>query len=158
MGVVCEFVFLVIGGDFMSDFSRFMKGNKVVKNNTFFAATKSLCDEDGLPMQWEIRPISSTENDLLRDECTIDIPINGRNNSFRQKLSTTKYILKMICSSVVYPNLNDKVLQDSYGVMCPEDLIRAMIDDPGEYGVFANFIQKFNGFVTISDEVDQAKK
>lgn len=30
----------------------------------------------------------------------------------------------MICASVVEPNLNDKDLQNSYGVMTPEDLIR----------------------------------
>ena len=64
----------------------------------------------------------------------------------------------MICASVVEPNLNDKDLQNSYGVMTPEDLIREMIDDPGEYNSFAEFIQNFNGFTeTLDEKVEKAK-
>ena len=64
----------------------------------------------------------------------------------------------MIVASVVEPNLNNKDLQDSYGVMTPEDLIKEMIDDPGEYNDFASFIQNFNSFTTTLDEkVEEAK-
>ena len=73
-------------------------------------------------------------------------------------LDTSKYLAKMICASVVEPNLNDKDLQNSYGVMTPEDLIREMIDDPGEYNSFAEFIQTFNGFTeTLDEKVEKAK-
>ncbi len=34
----------------MSNFSRFMKKNKIQKQNTTFAATKSLLDENGKPL------------------------------------------------------------------------------------------------------------
>ena len=64
----------------------------------------------------------------------------------------------MIVASVVELNLNNKDLQDSYGVMTPEDLIKEMIDDPGEYNDFASFIQNFNSFTTTLDEkVEEAK-
>ena len=36
----------------MSNFSRFMKTNKIVKENTTFPATKSLVDEQGNPLEW----------------------------------------------------------------------------------------------------------
>jgi hypothetical protein len=77
---------------------------------------------------------------------------------YRPKLNSSRYLAKMICASVVEPNLYDKELQDSYGVMTPEDLIKEMIDDPGEYNAFANFIQDFNGFnVSLEEKVDEAK-
>ena len=48
--------------------------------------------------------------------------------------------------------------QDSYGVSTPEDLLLAMVDDPGEYNELAAFVQKFQGFDTsFDDKVEQAK-
>lgn len=142
----------------MSNFNRFMKQNKVQKENTTFTATKSLTDENGQPLLWTIKPLTTKENDVLRDDCTHDVQVVGKPGMFRPKLNTSKYIAKMICAAVVEPNLNDKELQDSYGVMTPDDLLKEMIDDPGEYGDLASFIQQFNGFTTtMDDKVDEAK-
>lgn len=135
-----------------------MKENKTVKENTTFAATKSLKDENGEPLLWTIKPLSTKENDNIRDDCMMDVPVIGKPNMFRPKLNTSKYIAKMICSCVVEPNLYDKDLQDSYGVMTPEELLKEMIDDPGEYQDFASFIQNFNGFnTTLEDKIEEAK-
>lgn len=142
----------------MSDLSRFLKENKKIKENTTFPATASLTDDKGKPLLWVIKPLTTRANDELRDDCTYDVQIKGKPNQFRQKLDTSKYLAKMICASVVEPNLNDKDLQNSYGVMTPEDLIREMIDDPGEYNSFAEFIQNFNGFTeTLDEKVEKAK-
>lgn len=142
----------------MSDLSRFLKANKIKRENTTFAATKSLVDAKGNPLPWIIKPLTTKENDAIRDECMIDVPVKGKPNVFRPKLDTSKYIGKMICACVVEPNLYDKDLQDSYGVMSPDDLLKEMIDDPGEYQEFATFVQNFNGFnTTLEDKVEEAK-
>ena len=142
----------------MSKFSRFMKSNKIMKENTTFPVTKSLLDEDGKPLNWVIKPLTTKENENIRESCMIDVPVTGKPNMFRPKLNTAKYIEKMLASSVAEPNLYDKELQDSYGVMTPEDLLKEMVDDPGEYNEFAAFVQKFNGFdTTMEDKVEEAK-
>ncbi|ABX43313.1 phage tail assembly chaperone [Lachnoclostridium phytofermentans] len=142
----------------MSNFNRFMKQNKVQKENTTYPATKSLTDEKGNPLLWSIKPLTTRENDAIREDCTMDVPVTGKPNMFRPKVNTSKYIAKMICAAVIEPNLNDKELQDSYGVMTPEELLKEMVDDPGEYGDFANFVQQFNGFTTtMDDKVEEAK-
>nr|DAS52436.1 MAG TPA: tail assembly chaperone protein [Caudoviricetes sp.] len=142
----------------MSKFSKFMKANKAVKANGFYAATKSLCDEQGEPLRWEFRHITSRENDDLRESCTVDIQVVGKPNLYRQRLKTGLYIRKMIAASVVVPDLYDAELQDSYGVNTPEDLLVALVDDPGEYNDLAAFVQKFNGFdATLDDKVEEAK-
>ena len=142
----------------MSDLSRFLKANKIKRENTTFAATKSLVDAKGNPLTWTIKPLTTKENDAIRDECMIEVPVKGKPNMFRPKLDTSKYIGKMICACVVEPNLYDKDLQDSYGVMSPDDLLKEMIDDPGEYQEFATFVQNFNGFNTsLEDKVEDAK-
>ena len=46
----------------MGNFAQFMKENKVPKKNAFYAATKSLLDEKGQPLLWELQPISSQRN------------------------------------------------------------------------------------------------
>ena len=50
----------------MSKFSRFMKANKKERANGFYAPTESLCGEDGKPVEWEFRHLTSKENDALR--------------------------------------------------------------------------------------------
>ena len=142
----------------MSKFAKFMKANKAVKENGFYPATKSLCDEKGNPLEWEFKHISSKENEEIRENCTIDIPVTGKPNMYRPKLKSSLYIQRMIAASVVVPDLFDSELQDSYGVKTPEDLLMAMVDDPGKYNDLAAFVQKFQGFnVSFEDKVNEAK-
>lgn len=142
----------------MSKFTLFMRANKIEKQNEKYAPTKSLLDENGKPLEWEFRHLTSKENETLRDDCTFDVPVTGKPNMYRPKLKTGLYIQKMIAASVVVPDLYDSELQDSYGVMSPEDLLMAMVDDPGEYTDLAAFVQRFNGFSTSFEEkVEEAK-
>ena len=142
----------------MSKFSKFMKSNKIEKKNRFYAPTRSTCDENVKPLEWEFKHISSKENEEIRENCTIDIPVTGKPNMYRPKLKSSLYIQRMIAASVVVPDLFDSELQDSYGVKTPEDLLMAMVDDPGEYNDLAAFVQKFQGFnVSFEDKVNEAK-
>lgn len=142
----------------MSNFSRFMKSNKIVKANTTYPATKSLLDEEGKPLEWTIKPLTTAENEAIRDSCMIDVPVTGKPNMYRPKLNTAKYIAKMVANSIVEPDLYDKELQNSYEVMTPEDLLQAIVDDPGEYNDLVAFVQNFNGFnTTLDDKVEEAK-
>ena len=142
----------------MSKFAKFMKANKAVKENGFYPATKSLGDENGKPLDWEFKHITSKANEEIRECCTVDIPVTGKPNMYRPKLKSSLYIQRMIAASVVVPDLFDSELQDSYGVKTPEDLLMAMVDDPGEYNDLAAFVQKFQGFnVSFEDKVDEAK-
>jgi hypothetical protein len=138
----------------MSKFSAFMKANKKVKENEEFAPTASLLGSDGTP----VRHISSKENEELRDANTIEVQVTGKPNLFRPKLITSKYLMAMIVKSTVFPDLYDKELQDSYGVMTPEDLVYAMVDNAGEMQDFQLWMQRFQGFTKSLDEkVDEAK-
>lgn len=142
----------------MSDLKLFLKGNKKTRSTIKYAATSTLCDENGEPLEWELKAVTTEENDKIRDACSYEVPITGKPNMFRTKMNTSKYIAKMICASVVFPDLNNKELQDSYGVMTPEDLLKQLVDIPAEYDDLAKKIQKFNGFdVSLSDKVETAK-
>lgn len=142
----------------MSTLALFMKGNKKQKTNTFYPATKSLVDKDGKPLVWEIKPISTKEDEAIRDACTFEVPIHGKRNQFRIKIDANAYMTKQLAASVVFPNLLDAELQDSYGVKTPDALLKEMVDDPTEFAEFAAFVREFNGFdETINDAVEEAK-
>lgn len=142
----------------MSNFSRFMKQNKIAKKNENFAPTKSLTDENGNALEWEFTHITSKQNEDLRESNTYDVPIKGKPNMFRGKLNTSKYLADMIVASTVSPDLYNKELQDSYGVKTPNDLLFALVDDPGEYSDLCRWIQQFQGFTeTLDDKVEEAK-
>ncbi len=142
----------------MSKFAKFMKANKVVKENEQHAVTRSLCDEKGEPLLWEFRHMTSKENEDLREGCMFEVQVTGKPGVYRQKLKTNEYIRKMVTASIVSPDLFDVELQDSYGVKTPEDLLLAMVDDPGEYSDLVAYVQKFQGFdTTFNEKVDEVK-
>lgn len=142
----------------MSNFNRFMKQNKVRKENKKYAPTKSLTDEKGRPLEFEFRQISSRENEEMRESCMYDVPITGKPGLYRSKLNSSNYLAKMAAESVVYPDLYNKELQDSYGVKNPVELLYALVDNPGEYAELTAWIQKFQGFTeTLDDKVEEAK-
>lgn len=142
----------------MSTLALFMKGNKKQRTNGFYPATKSLLDKDGNPLLWEIKPISTKEDEAIRDACTFEVPIPGKRNQFRIKIDANAYMTKQLAASVVYPNLLDAELQDSYGVKTPDALLKEMVDDPTEFTEFSAFVREFNGFdESINDAVEEAK-
>ena len=137
----------------MGQFERFLKTNKKTREATVYLASRSFTDENGEPVLWKIRPISTKENEMIRDECVIEDKASGR-----YRLEISKYTAKLLAASVIEPNLYNKELQDSYGVMTPEALLLELLDNPSEYRKFADFIQQFNGFnESFSDKVDTAK-
>lgn len=141
----------------MSNFSKFMKANKIQKQNVMHPVTKSLMDENGEPLLWEIKPLTTKENEAIRESCTIDVPVKGKPNQYRPKVDMNKYQTKLMCTAIVSPDLNNAELQNSYGVMCAEDLIKEMVDDPAEYTDLMVFIQQLSGFKALQEDVDEAK-
>ena len=141
----------------MSNFSKFMKANKIQKENVMHPVTQSLVDENGEPLLWEIKPVTTKENERIRELCTVDVPVKGKPNQYRPKVDMDKYQTKLVCAAIVSPDLNNAELQNSYGVMTPEDLIKEMVDNPAEYTDLMVFIQQLSGFKTLQEEVDEAK-
>lgn len=113
--------------------------------------------EDGVPVKWVVKPITSQQDEILRKECTKRIPVNGKRGQYTQETDYNKYLGKMATTCTVFPNLNDKELQDSYGVMGAEDLLKTMLL-PGEYAAYIEQVQEICGFdVTLDDKIEEAK-
>lgn len=138
------------------DLKYFFKDNQKKQENVTYAATKSLCDEDGKPLLWEFRQLSPEEMEAIQEDYTTDVPIPGKPGMYRPKQDSMKVNKAMICQSTVYPDLNNAELLDSYGAMTPEELLTEMVNSPGEYTDLLAFVSKLNGF-SIEEDIEAAK-
>lgn len=142
----------------MSNLSIFLKKNKIEIENIFYPATKSLRDENGEPAMWELRPLTTAEDERIRKDCTKEIPIPGKRNATQSKLDLNEYLVHQMTTAIVSPNLYSAELQDSYGVKTPEDLLRAMLSNPMEFAALGYAMREHSGLgVDISEEVATAK-
>ena len=136
--------------------SAFLAQNAVKPENIRFAASRRFVDEDGKPMLWELRPLMSEEDEALRRRFTRMVQVPGKSSQFRQEFDSNGYLAAMAAGCTGFPNLNDKGLQDSYGVMGAEALLKAMLTS----GESANYFQKAQevcGFTPIEELTEQAK-
>lgn len=134
----------------------FLKGNAAPISDVEVIVSDRFKDDDGNTVPWTVRLIRPGENDDLMKEATSSkfIPKSGM---YASKVDMNKYLKTLAITSTVDPDLNDKDLQDSYGVMSASDLLDEMLT-AGEYNEYLKQIQKINGFdVSFDDKVDEAK-
>lgn len=141
----------------MGNLSCFLSQNAVPVENKKFVVSKRFIGPDKKPVEWEICPISSSEDELLRKECTKRVPVPGKRGQYTQETDYNLYLGKLASRSTVFPNLNDKELQDSYHAMGADALLKTMLT-AGEYAGYLEKIQQVNGFdVPMDDIVEEAK-
>lgn len=137
--------------------SAFLAENALAVENVKFAASKRFMGDDGNPMLWEIKTITGTEDEALRKSCAKRVPIPGKKNQYQKETDYDMYLGKLAVACTVFPDLNNKELQDSYKVMGADALLKTMLT-PGEYADYVQKVQEVCGFDTsLQDDVDEAK-
>ncbi len=122
------------------EYRAFMKENAVKVKNEKYVASKRFLDEKGDPMEWELRSISAKEDEEILKSC-LKVGVRGL------EVDKIACLDRVMASSVVYPNLNDVELQDSYNVKSSEQLLRVMLTAKEYYqlqrqvGLLGNNIQ-----------------
>lgn len=113
--------------------------------------------ENGKPVPWKIKPVTSELDESIRKGCTRQVAVTGKRGQYTKDTDYDKYLGKLCVECVVFPDLHSQELQDSYKVMGAEALLKAMLL-PGEYTDLTIKIQEVNGFNVPMDElVDEAK-
>jgi len=135
----------------------FLAQNARKVENIRHVVSSRFVDGDGNPVCWEVKCITSTEDETLRKAATRRVPVTGKRNQYTQETDYNLYLGKLAVACTVYPNLDDKELQDSYCAMGADNLLKTMLT-PGEYADYLSKIQEINGFDTaFEDEVEEAK-
>lgn len=136
----------------MSTYRQFMKQNVKADEHEFHPISKRFVDENDEPILFEFRVLSSRDVDSARDSATV-ITRKGTQPS----LNTTKLMHALITASMVYPDLEDKELQDSYGVIGSSALISEMFNAP-EYNKLNEIVGALAGFDKDDEDlINEAK-
>lgn len=138
----------------MANLIAFLKENAEQIPNKKIVVSNRFKDADGNPIEWEIRAITCDENDELQRDCYVQR--KQPNGQMIRELDQTKFTNLLLVESVVYPDLNDKELQDSYGVKTPTALLKKMLF-PREENALAEAVVEFGKSEKIDALVDEAK-
>lgn len=122
----------------------FFRENVEQLTNEMYVASNRIKDEDGNPVEWELRHIP---NKVMND-----IKKRAMNGS-----DAIDEALEMCVHAVVYPDLRDSDLQDSYEVKKPTDLLLELLTS-AELDQLELFVMSMNGYdEDLVDKVDNAK-
>lgn len=138
------------------DLQSFLKENAVQAEYVDYVVSSRFKDSEGKPIPWKLKILDQKEDEELRRKCTKKA-FNPGTKDVTMHLDSDLYGTKLICASVVEPNLNDAQLQQSYGAVGAEDLIRKMLI-PGEYSDLVLAIMEANGHdMGMSDKINLVK-
>lgn len=138
----------------MSKYAAFMAGNVEKIENKKVVVSNRFKNKNGEVEPFEVKALTAEENDELQRRCMVNVPVPGQRGQFVRELDQIKYTAALLAESVVFPDLNDAVLQDAYGVKGAEALLRKMLY-MGEYNELAkevSAISKVEGLVELVAE------
>lgn len=127
----------------------FLRENAKLPENRRVALSDRFLDDEGKPELWELRALTEQENNRLKDACTTKTMKRGRQIS---EFNGSLYTQRLNAACVVYPDLIDAGLQESYGVIGAEKLLVAMLL-PGEYGTLSEQVADINHY-----DMEEAKE
>lgn len=140
----------------MSKYAAFMAGAAEKIENKKVVVSKRFKDEQGNPIQWEIKALTAAENDELQQRSMMNVPVPGKRGQYSRELDQSKYTAMLLAESVVEPNLHDAELQDSYGVKSADALLGKMLC-LNEYNVLAEAVTAMGKFESLPELVEAAK-
>lgn len=139
----------------MGNLSCFLAGNVEKRENRKIVISDRFRDKKG-PLEWELRSISAAEDEAIRKTCTKNMPVTGKKGQYTQAFDANAYLAKLAVAAVVFPDLNDAELQNSYGVMGAEQLIKTMLYKD-EFDRLADALMDAADMEDINDLVEEAK-
>ena len=140
----------------MSEFAAFLAQNAVKAEPVKIVASKRFVGEDGAPEEWLAGPVSGAEDEGLRREATRRVPAANGRGGFVPETDFNQYLGLLAARCTLYPDLNDAALQNSYGVMGPDALLKTMLT-AGEFAEYAARVQEVCGF-DMGEAIEEAKK
>ncbi len=138
------------------DISFFYKENKKESETVQYVASDNFTDGDGNPIEWTIKPLSADEDALIRESCT-DTKENRRTGVINEIFDDNKYLLGITARGVVFPNLKDSGLQNTYGVRSETKLLRKMLN-AGELQALALKVIEVSGLDDIEGAMNDNQR
>lgn len=104
---------------FFAQNAEHISNRKLVVSNRFR-------DENGQPIEWEIRALTAGDRQDIR-AAALTIGTVTKGTAVKMHFDSAKSNKMLAAAAVVFPDLKDAALQDSYGVMNDVELIGKML-------------------------------
>lgn len=128
----------------------FYKENKREQELVDYIASETFTDKDGKPIPWKIRPVSADEEAKIRDQCT-ETKVDKRTGVINEIFRDQKYTVALTCQGVVFPDLMNSSLQNSYGAKGASSLLKQMLN-AGELQSLALKVIEVSGLDDIESQ------
>lgn len=123
--------------------------NPIIAQNEKVVVSKRFIEE-GKPVEWEIKPITSEENEMLLKK---HMRKDKKGNEVFDKVA---YMNEMVANCVVYPDLLNADLQKHYEAMGSVQLLNRMLL-VGEFAVLSQAVQEISGLQSENELIEEAK-
>ena len=134
----------------------FMAESAIKYDVVNYIASERFVDEKGNPIPWRIKILNETQLDKLKSQCKKRV-YNPKTQQTQIETDTSKLADLMIENSVIYPNLNNAELQNSYSAIGAIELAKKMLI-PGEYNDLILAVNEANGFKSgMEEKIKRAK-
>lgn len=133
--------------------SAFFAQNAEQIPNKKVAISHRFKDEDGNPVEWELKALDAGTQQDIRTKA-MEMSATGGQKNVKMRFNTALSNILTAVNAVVFPDLGDKDLQDSYGVKKPEELIGKMLL-PDE---FDKLIDEIGAFSESPEEIEEEAK
>lgn len=136
----------------------FLKGNAKAIENIEMIVSKRFTDQSGKPIPWILKQLTGQENNSLRKKHTKKT--KDKLGRIQEVFDSEKYQEEFIIKSIIYPDLENTKLQESYNALGAYDLLQKMLTAEE----FANLQIKLSGYAeeeiidnSIDNLVEEAK-
>ena len=102
----------------------FFKENNIKIENVKYIASDRFKDENGEVIEWELKVLDNKKVDELRNRFSSRSYVNHKEEF---KFNSEDFMKVFVTEAIVFPNLTDKDLQDSYGVFSPYELLQEIL-------------------------------
>lgn len=131
----------------------FFKENNTKIEEVEYVVSDRFKDKKGEPIKWKLKVLSTTEVNKLREQYTSQKLVKG---ILTPNFDTNSYMRAFVTKCIIYPNLNDKALQDSYGVMEAYDLLEQILT-LGEFNNLVGYITDLHDY-KVDEVISDIKK
>lgn len=133
----------------------FFKENNIKVENVKYLASDRFKNENGQNIEWELLVLTNRDMDNIKNK-HIKKEIDKKGIA-RMNFDNQGFTRELMIKCIVYPNLHDKALQDSYGVMDPYELLQEILT-VGEFTALESKIAELHNYsVEEEKKVDEIK-
>lgn len=132
----------------------FLKQNKKKQEDIKIVVSDNFVDDKGNPVPFVMRIISAEEADRLSETCMEPVIDPNTRRKVGSEINQKRLQQELLVNSIVYPDLNDQEMLDSWEAKTPAQLLDKMLNMDEKSILVREFDKHFTSSEQISNEAE----